>query len=279
MTSYSESAEVSEADLLASAPNLTVGRNQVRLVGREYHLDDRFARRIGTRPGDGIARASGTSWSLDAAAVDSRCCRLDLRLRGARHGGHAAGIHPDWRGSARLRRGRRLPRSQLGVLEGRVVAVGSGRERRVVVRVRPHPSPGRRGRREPHSGVSRRARARRADRLCHRRFDRGDKSDRQRPSAADRRRCAGRLDRAHHEPRDCADRNHPVLFPDRSVASWISFRCARGITSPAWPATHRSTSPLLAAPRPFADVSHEATKTRRKDSLSCLRAFVVAFEC
>jgi hypothetical protein len=39
MTSYSQSTEVSEADLLASAPNLTVGRSQVRLVGREYHLE------------------------------------------------------------------------------------------------------------------------------------------------------------------------------------------------------------------------------------------------
>jgi hypothetical protein len=38
MTSFSDSTEVSDADLLASAPDLTVGRSKVRLVGREYHV-------------------------------------------------------------------------------------------------------------------------------------------------------------------------------------------------------------------------------------------------
>jgi hypothetical protein len=38
MTSYSESTEVDDADLLASAPDVTVGGSHVRLVGREYHL-------------------------------------------------------------------------------------------------------------------------------------------------------------------------------------------------------------------------------------------------
>ncbi len=38
MTSFSEAQEVDAAALLASAPDLTVGRSQVRLVGRAYHL-------------------------------------------------------------------------------------------------------------------------------------------------------------------------------------------------------------------------------------------------
>jgi hypothetical protein len=38
MTSYSDRADVDDATLLASAPDLTVGRNTVRLVGTEYHI-------------------------------------------------------------------------------------------------------------------------------------------------------------------------------------------------------------------------------------------------
>lgn len=38
MTSYLDSAEVDENELLATAPNLSVGKNQVRLVGREYRV-------------------------------------------------------------------------------------------------------------------------------------------------------------------------------------------------------------------------------------------------
>jgi hypothetical protein len=38
MTSYSDSAQIDETDLLASAPNLTVGSNRVRLTGPEYRI-------------------------------------------------------------------------------------------------------------------------------------------------------------------------------------------------------------------------------------------------
>jgi hypothetical protein len=38
MTSYSESVEIDEEALLEAAPNLTVGRNHVRLVGHEYRI-------------------------------------------------------------------------------------------------------------------------------------------------------------------------------------------------------------------------------------------------
>jgi hypothetical protein len=38
MTSFSDAEEVDAATLLASAPDLTVGRNRVRLIGREYHI-------------------------------------------------------------------------------------------------------------------------------------------------------------------------------------------------------------------------------------------------
>jgi hypothetical protein len=38
MTSFSDGEEVDAATLLASAPDVTVGRNRVRLIGREYHI-------------------------------------------------------------------------------------------------------------------------------------------------------------------------------------------------------------------------------------------------
>jgi hypothetical protein len=38
MTSFSDAEEVDAGVLLASAPDLTIGRNRVRLVGREYHI-------------------------------------------------------------------------------------------------------------------------------------------------------------------------------------------------------------------------------------------------
>ena len=38
MTSYSDSMEVNEAELLGMAPDLTVGKSRVRLVGREYRV-------------------------------------------------------------------------------------------------------------------------------------------------------------------------------------------------------------------------------------------------
>ena len=38
MTSYSESSEIDEEELLRTAPDLTVGRNTVRLVGQEYRI-------------------------------------------------------------------------------------------------------------------------------------------------------------------------------------------------------------------------------------------------
>jgi hypothetical protein len=38
MTSYAATSKVDAAELLASAPDLTVGNNHVRLVGREYHI-------------------------------------------------------------------------------------------------------------------------------------------------------------------------------------------------------------------------------------------------
>ncbi len=38
MTSFSDDGELDETALLASAPDLTIGRTSVRLIGREYHL-------------------------------------------------------------------------------------------------------------------------------------------------------------------------------------------------------------------------------------------------
>lgn len=38
MTSYSDSTEVPDGEVLGAAPNLTIGTTHVRLVGREYHM-------------------------------------------------------------------------------------------------------------------------------------------------------------------------------------------------------------------------------------------------
>jgi hypothetical protein len=53
MTSYSDSREVDEAELVGTAPNMTIGNNRVRLVGREYHVS------IDLPAESGRTRASG----------------------------------------------------------------------------------------------------------------------------------------------------------------------------------------------------------------------------
>jgi hypothetical protein len=53
LTSYSDSTEVDDAELLATAPNVTVGKSRVRLVGREYRLS------IDLPAESGRSRASG----------------------------------------------------------------------------------------------------------------------------------------------------------------------------------------------------------------------------
>ncbi len=52
-TSYSDSIEVDEADLLRTAPNLTVGANEVRLVGHDYRV------RLNLPAESGRGRAAG----------------------------------------------------------------------------------------------------------------------------------------------------------------------------------------------------------------------------
>jgi hypothetical protein len=54
MTTYADAAEVNAADLLAAAPDLTVGSNRVRLVGQEY----RIALDLPAESGSGRARAT-----------------------------------------------------------------------------------------------------------------------------------------------------------------------------------------------------------------------------
>ena len=65
------------------------------------------------------------------------------------------------------RRRHRLPRPQLGILAGRVVAVGAGAARRPVVHLRPRVSAARSRRPRAHARVRRRARPRRPARLRH----------------------------------------------------------------------------------------------------------------
>jgi hypothetical protein len=56
LTSYAESAAISDADLLASAPDITIGRNRVRLEGMRYRLTLDLPERAAAAPRAGAPR-------------------------------------------------------------------------------------------------------------------------------------------------------------------------------------------------------------------------------
>ena len=75
-SSYSQSQEVNEADVLSSAPNLTIGSNRVRLDGMRYRITL-----------DLPARKSGTGRALPATSLlrplpGARCRRWTIRGAG-----------------------------------------------------------------------------------------------------------------------------------------------------------------------------------------------------
>ena len=125
VTTHSESVEIDEATLLASAPDLTIGGSRVRLEGLRYRPDARPARLprgdivIEAPPGDRCRRSP--------FAVRAGGCRV----RRARHVGHPRRI-ADGRRPVDDTCRHRLSRSQLGILEGCVVALGAGAARGAV---------------------------------------------------------------------------------------------------------------------------------------------------
>ena len=142
-SSYSQSQEVNEADVLSSAPNLTIGSNRVRLDGMRYRItldlpaENRYGRAL-------------PATSLLRRLPGVRCRRWKFAAPAA---GYRATSFPSCRAvspaalmvrriAGRSRRWRRLSRSQLGILEGCVVAMGPGSSWRSLACVWPHSSAG-----------------------------------------------------------------------------------------------------------------------------------------
>ena len=135
LTTYGASDTVSDEALIAGAPDLQVGRSRVRLEGMRYHV---------------TLDLDGVSGDIFIEAVPGRSL-APLAIRGA--GGWVSGyVVPVTSGALSgslsvagepgAAGGARLPRSQLGILERRVLALGTGAARRAVVRVRPGVSTG-----------------------------------------------------------------------------------------------------------------------------------------
>ena len=131
-TSYSAGEVVDEAEVLAGAPDLDIAGSHVRLEGLQYRIDARAARRIGhaacstPRPASRCRRRRSPARAAGSPATPRRCCR-DV----------STAASPSARDQVRAARRGRLSRSQLGVLERRALAMGTGRERRSVDRLRP----------------------------------------------------------------------------------------------------------------------------------------------
>ena len=145
-------------------------------AGSRHRRQPRAARRLALPDHAGAAgrepatlRARRRARPIAAAGDDSRRARLADRLHRAGAVGRVDGSLDGRRRRGRIRGRRRLSRSQLGILEGRALAVGPGRARRSVVHLRPRVSAGGRRRPRTRSGISRRARARRPARLLDRR--------------------------------------------------------------------------------------------------------------
>ena len=82
--------EVNEADILSSAPNLTIGSNRVRLDGMRYHITlDLPAETSDVRRVTGDIFIDASPGRASAAADDSRRRRLAIGLRRPRHVGPA----------------------------------------------------------------------------------------------------------------------------------------------------------------------------------------------
>ena len=115
-----------------------------RRSGSRHRRQPRSPRRARSTGSRSRCRARRRTLALDAApgqslppATITRRARLDLRLhRAGARGTMSRQPHHRPRSRGAARRGR-LSRSQLGLLEGRALAVGTGRARRSVDRLRP----------------------------------------------------------------------------------------------------------------------------------------------
>ncbi len=126
MKNYAAGAEIDEAKLLESAPDLDIGGSSVRLEGHRYRIQLALPGATGEIALDAVAGRSlppatirgARGWvSGYTAPVLSGTVRATLNVGGEQ---------------VVVRECRRLPRSQLGVLGRRALAVGTGRARRRV---------------------------------------------------------------------------------------------------------------------------------------------------
>ena len=130
-TTYSESASVDDAVVLASAPDLTIGRSRIRLEGMRYRLS------LDLPEGTGGASSAGANRARADIVVEGQPGRslAPIVIRGA--GGWLSGyVVPVMSGTlggslsvdgadVKLA-GSGVPRPQLGVLGGGVLALGPG---------------------------------------------------------------------------------------------------------------------------------------------------------
>ena len=83
MQNFGASSEVDDATLLASAPDLAVGKNTVHLDGQAYRIALTCRRRRGAVELTAEHRRAGHAGTVAAAACDSRCRGLGVRLHRA----------------------------------------------------------------------------------------------------------------------------------------------------------------------------------------------------
>jgi hypothetical protein len=81
--SYSQTQEVNEADVLSSAPNLTIGSNRVRLDGMRYRITLDLPHDAMSAVGPGFSRASRVTGDIILDASPGRALP-PLEIRGAR---------------------------------------------------------------------------------------------------------------------------------------------------------------------------------------------------
>ena len=264
---------IDDAQVLAAAPDLDIAGSRVRLEDSQYRITLAL-------PG-----ASGTL-VLDAAAGQSLPPATITGARGWVTGYTAPVLSGTVQRRAahrrrcdRAARRRRLSRSQLGILERRALAMGPGRARRSVVRLRADLSAAGRRRSRARPGLSRRARRttvrsaspprsrsrKRATsaaqpQACHRARTRsGDRSDAGvfgRPAGADA--DGDDVDRGGHAGGLPADGRRVSRDRERSAAA-------------------RSISQRAAPPRRFADRGGGERGNGFDKKLRCLRFLVVVY--
>ena len=198
--SYSESAEVDAVAVLSGAPDLTIGRSQVRLVDGRYLISLDFPPADVVSGSDTTADASGVTGEIALEASLGRSLP-PLTIRGARGwtsgytvpvmSGALSGRLTVGGAELSLDGGSGYHDHNWGALDRCVVAMGAGPWGGPVVRLRSGLPTGRRGGPGAHSRILDGHRRGRSDRLRHTVVDRGGRRSGDRCAAAGRGRVAG----------------------------------------------------------------------------------------